>query len=243
MGSSSRSVPLSCFLFSTPPASFTHSETRSVTTRRPAAGCAGRPTTPRMAGFGGGGGGGSKKKASKKATAAASAASTPATREDGSTKVRADKIYARLVADAGATEHAVLVQAPGGPWRRVGDLAAVEGALPSGVSGGVRAHKREILDAAKRTWTGLAVAAAKGTALVVGTRAGVAEGGEVEEGVTAAAKVALADVEAVPRGTASAFKPRGRKGEEAYFGTALGDGRSRPIDTSTTVGLVKPNDE
>jgi len=191
-----------------------------------------------MAGFGGGGGG-SKKKAPKKATAAASAAASPATREDGSTKVRADKAYARLVADAGATEHAVLVQAPGGAWRRVGDLAAVEGALPSGVSGGVRAHKREILDAAKRAWTELAVAAAKGTALVVGTRAGVADGGEEEADVTAATKVSLAAVEAVPRGTASAFKPRGRKGDEAYFGQTLGDGRSRPIDTSTTVGFVK----
>ena len=110
---------------------------------------------------------------------------------------------------------------------------------PSGVSGGVRAHKREILDAAKRAWTELAVAAAKGTALVVGTRAGVADGGEEEAGVTAAAKVSLAAVEAVPRGTASAFKPRGRKGDEAYFGKTLGDGRSRPIDTSTTVGFVK----
>eukprot|EP00168_Porphyra_purpurea_P009022 TRINITY_DN2186_c0_g1_i1.p3 TRINITY_DN2186_c0_g1~~TRINITY_DN2186_c0_g1_i1.p3 ORF type:complete len:181 (-),score=48.27 TRINITY_DN2186_c0_g1_i1:269-811(-) len=113
-----------------------------------------------MAGFGGGGGG--AKKAPKKKAAASSAASTPAAREDGSTKVRADKLYARLVADAGATEHAVLVQAPGGAWKRVGDLAAVEAALPSGVSGGVRAHKREILDAAKRTWADLAVAAGKG---------------------------------------------------------------------------------
>eukprot|EP00168_Porphyra_purpurea_P009023 TRINITY_DN2186_c0_g1_i2.p4 TRINITY_DN2186_c0_g1~~TRINITY_DN2186_c0_g1_i2.p4 ORF type:complete len:195 (-),score=88.35 TRINITY_DN2186_c0_g1_i2:226-810(-) len=194
-----------------------------------------------MAGFGGGGGG--AKKAPKKKAAASSAASTPAAREDGSTKVRADKLYARLVADAGATEHAVLVQAPGGAWKRVGDLAAVEAALPSGVSGGVRAHKREILDAAKRTWADLAVAAGKGTALIVGTRPGLADGDEVEAGVTAAAKVALADVEAVPRGTASAFKPRGRKGEEAYFGSTLGDGRSRPVDTSSTVGLVKADDE
>lgn len=198
-----------------------------------------------MAGFGGGGGGGAKKRSPKKKAAAAGseAASSAATAgENGSTKVRPDKLYARLVADAGAAEHAVLVRSPGGDWKRVGDLAVVEAALPSGVSGGVRAHKREILEAAKRTWTELGVVAAKGTALVIGTRLGIedAEGeDEVESGVSEVVKVSLAEVEAVPRGTASVFKPRGRKGDEAYFGKTLKDGRSMPIDTSSQVGRSK----
>lgn len=193
-----------------------------------------------MAGFGASGGRGAKKRSPKKKAAASDAASSPATAgEDGSTKVRSDKLYARLVADAGATEHAVLVRSPSGDWKRVGDLAVVEAALPSGVSGGVRAHKREILEAAKRTWTELGVVAAKGTALVIGTRLGVdgaAGEDEVESGVSEVVKVSLAEVEAVPLGTASVFKPRGRKGDEAYFGKTLKDGRSMPIDTSSQVG-------
>lgn len=192
-----------------------------------------------MAGFGGGGGGGAKKRSSKKKAAAAA---TDAASSAATSKVRSDKLYARLLADAGAAEHAVLVRSPGGEWKRVGDLAVVEAALPSGVSGGVRAHKREILEAAKRAWTELGVAAAKGTALVIGTRLGVdvAEGEDVvEPGVSEVVKVSLAEVEAVPRGTASAFKPRGRKGDNAYFGQTLKDGRSMPIDTTSQVGLTK----
>lgn len=197
-----------------------------------------------MAGFGGGGGAAKKRSPKKKAAATSSnEVSGPATAgEDGSTKTRPDKLYARLVGDAGAAEHAVLVRFPGGNWKRVGDLAVVEATLPSGVSGGVRVHKREILEAAKRTWTELGVAAAKGTALVIGTRPGVdrvAGEGEVESGVSEVVKVGLAEVEAVPRGTASAFKPRGRRGDEAYFGKTLKDGRSMPIDTTSSVGLSK----
>lgn len=198
-----------------------------------------------MAGFGSGGGGGAKKRSPKKKSASAAsvaASSSTSAVEDGSTKVRSDKLYARLVAEAGAAEHAVLVRSPDGDWKRVGDLAVVEAALPSGVSGGVRAHKREILEAAKRTWAELGVVAAKGNALVIGTRLGIdgPEGeDDVESGVSEVVKVSLAEVEAVPRGTASVFKPRGRKSDEAYFGKTLKDGRSMPIDTSSQVGLSK----
>ncbi|GAB0489569.1 hypothetical protein MMPV_000793 [Pyropia vietnamensis] len=196
-----------------------------------------------MAGFGGSGSAAKKRSPKKKAAAASSdgTSGSATAGEDGSTKARPEKLYARLVKDAGAAEHAVLVRSPGGDWKRVGDLAVVETALPSGVSGGVRVHKREILEAAKRTWKELGVAAAKGTTLVIGTRPGVdtaaAEEGKLESGVSEVVKVSLAEVEAVPRGTASAFKPRGRRGDEAYFGKTLKDGRSMPIDTSSSVGL------